>query len=129
MPKDSLDTGYVLPTTKDHQFGSQLGDRKDREAGKKLEPAQMRPLLHDDSDTDTTSSVDSAWDSSMEPSEQNFVQQLVQKVKSDLSSTCSKSIPVGYLGNAVKEFACRLQEESRSASGSEIGAIIKRHKK
>ncbi|KAH7268553.1 hypothetical protein B0J15DRAFT_523130 [Fusarium solani] len=155
MPEDLLDTNYVLPTTKDHQFRFQPDDKKEPKATNKLEgdkqkeshrsrsslkaqlshrfekfgSTQMRPPSHDDSDADTTCSVDSAWDGSMEPSEQRFVQQLVQDVKSNLGSTCSKSMDVDYLGNAVKEFACRLQDESLSACGLEAGAIIKRHRK
>jgi hypothetical protein len=155
MPEDLLDTNYVLPTTKDHQFRFQPDDKKEPKATNKLEgdkqkeshrsrsslkaqlshrfekfgSTQMRPPSHDDSDADTTCSVDSAWDGSMEPSEQRFVQQLVQDVKSNLGSTCSKSMAVDYLGNAVKEFACRLQDESLSACGLEAGVIIKRHRK
>ncbi|RSL85629.1 hypothetical protein CEP51_003243 [Fusarium floridanum] len=73
--------------------------------------------------------LDSAWDGSTEPSEQQFVQQLIQDVKSNLGSVWSKRIAADYLGNAVKEFACRLQDESLSAHGFEAGAMVKRHMK
>ncbi|UPK92375.1 hypothetical protein LCI18_003310 [Fusarium solani-melongenae] len=155
MPEDPLETKYFVPATKDYQFGSRKDDRKEPKATNKLEgdkqkeslrsrfshkaqrshqfekfgSTRMRPPSHDDSDADTTCSVDSAWDRSMEPSEQYFVQQLVQDVKKNLGSTCSKSMAVDYLGNAVKEFACRLKYESLSAYGLEAGAIIKRHRK
>ncbi|RSL51069.1 hypothetical protein CEP54_011613 [Fusarium duplospermum] len=155
MPKDPLDTDRILPVKKDHQFGTRPDDGKEPKATKKPEvnkwkesylslsslnaqlshrfansgSTQTRPPFRDDSDAGTTDSVDSAWNGSTEPSEQHFVQQLIQDVKSNLGSTCSKRMAAGYLGHAVKEFACRLQDESLSAHGFEAGAMVKRHRK
>ncbi|RSL55142.1 hypothetical protein CEP53_007228, partial [Fusarium sp. AF-6] len=155
MPKGPLDTNRILTVTKDHQSGSQPDDGKEAKTNKKPEgnkwkesylswsylnaplsrrfansgSTQARPPFHNDSDADTTCSVDFAWDGSTEPSEQQFIQQLIQDVKSNLGSVWSKRIAADYLGNAVKEFACRLQDESLSAHGFEAGAMVKRHMK